>query len=206
MQTDEELMLSYQAGQRQAFEILAKRYWKPAFGFIRRLVKQDALAEDVLSKTFLKLHGAAPSYQPTARFSTFLFTIAYRESMSALRSLQRQGIQLPLESVQVGQASTHLMSEVPSPEQALVQKQAMARIDRTLELLPAMQRAAFVLFYREGQSVQQIAEALELQPGSVRAYLTHARATLRQELLGQELMAAEHLTPVSGLRQEVKKP
>lgn len=196
MQTDEELMLDYQAGNRAAFDILAKRHWNSVFSFIRRLVKDEVLAEDILSKTFLKLHTAAPSYQPTAKFSTFLFTIAYREAMSVLRSGRRQGSMTSLDAQQdEGTYGLQLTSSAPSPEEHLVQRQTMSKVDKALELLPALQRAAFLLFYRDNLSVQDIASALDLQPGSVRAYLTHARATLRGELLAAEGLTTDQNSP-----------
>lgn len=193
MQTDEELMLEYQAGNRAAFETLAKRHWNQVYSFSRRLVKDEVLAEDLVSKTFLKLHTAAPTYQPSAKFTTFLFTIAYREAMSTLRSGHRQGVTTSLEAREEAGQPLQLVSSGASPEAAYEQRQSMQVVEQALELLPALQKAAFLLYYRDNLSVLEIASALELQPGSVRAYLTHARASLRGQLTAAESMASDQV-------------
>lgn len=173
-------MTAYGRGDQAAFKQLVSKYWRPVFTFLRRMLHTHETAEDVLAETFLKLHRSAPEYRPTARFSTFLYTIAYREAITVIRFQNRRGKVL-VESGGDDDASTHGV-ERQTPEGQVANQELLARVDLVLEQIPVAQKAAFLMFYRHGSSIQEIAEVLELQPGSVRAYLTHARAALRREL------------------------
>lgn len=173
-------MTAYGRGDQAAFKQLVSKYWRPVFTFLRRMVHTNEAAEDVLAETFLKLHRSAPDYRPTARFSTFLYTIAYREAISVIRSQNRRGRVL-VEGGGEGDASEWGVS-TQTPEGQVGNRELLAKVDMALENLPVAQKAAFLMFYRHGASIQEISEVLELQPGSVRAYLTHARSALRRQL------------------------
>jgi RNA polymerase sigma-70 factor (ECF subfamily) len=185
MPTDEVLIQAWQEGDRAAYETLVRRYWTRVFTFARRMVGEDALAEDVLSSTFMKLFRGGASYRRGTRFTTFLFTIAYREAITVLRARQRYEPRSRVEEDN-SETGSPAISEAIDPESAATQSQTLQALDRALRLLPDTQRAAFLMFYREGLSVNDIAEGLGISAGSVRAYLTYARATLRTELTAME--------------------
>ncbi len=184
MRTDQDLMMAYQDGDVAAFETLTRRYWGPVYRFLRRLVGNDAVAEEILSETFFKLHRAAATYQPRGRFSTFLFAIAHHKAIDVLREARRQGTREPLSPTGRDGRSHTITLESPElrPDAKYEFKETMQNVDRILESLPDAHRAAFILYYQEELPTKEIARVLDVKPSSVRAYLTHARTALRAEI------------------------
>ena len=177
---DEELMLRYRDGQAAAFDVLVLRHRRRIYSFLLRRLRNPSRAEELLSDVFLKLHRAAPGYEPTAKFTTYLYTIAHRASLNAearQRSRRDEGVGDlgDLESVQ-------RLEEAPravSPESALRTQRAVERLELELAQLPEGQQAAFVLYYREGLSIADVAECLDLAPAEVKGRLAYARKLLR---------------------------
>src|SRR3972149_5784957 len=85
MRTDEELMRPYREGSRDAFEILFARYHRKIIHFAYRMTGEQAKAEEAAQETFLRVARAAATWQPTARFSTWLYTIARRTTLNYIR-------------------------------------------------------------------------------------------------------------------------
>ena len=175
-------MAAYAVGDARAFEELVSRYRARVFGFLRRLVNNDELAEDALMETLLKVHRSAHNYQPRGTFKAWLFHIAYREGVDVLHHHRKH---------QGSAAATELeraASRAASPEALAIDTQRLARVDHVLRLLPETQRAAFLLYYGEGLETPAIARALDITGSSVRSYLTLARQALRvsAEPLGEE--------------------
>ncbi|MBI3319363.1 MAG: hypothetical protein HYZ89_02080 [Candidatus Omnitrophica bacterium] len=85
--TDEELMLVYQAGDREAFDALYARYAKAIYNFLRRTAQWPDAADDLLQKTFLNVHTGRHQYRPEAPFRHWIFTIARNVSATAPKSV-----------------------------------------------------------------------------------------------------------------------
>lgn len=184
MQTDEALMLAYRQGDRVAFDTLVRRHWGACQDFVRRIVRDQALVDDVLVECFYKLHKAAASYEPQARFTTFLYRIAYHEAVNQLRTQQRKS-HLPTVDFAPGLESS-LASTQPTVEQAMVAREELEELEELLSSLNELQRAVFLLFYREELPTPEIAEALSIPVTSVRAYLSLARKALRERMTVRE--------------------
>lgn len=178
--TDEMLMAAHGRGDMAAYEELVRRYWTPVLGFLRRILQNEAAVDDALLETFFKLHRSAPSYEPRARFSTFLFSIAYREAVNQLRVQQRDGalrsaLRAAGEDEKVPALTTAIQKDCESQVQA---RQDLIILDGVLESLPEVQRVIFLLYHREELRTDEIAAVLELPPGTVRTYLARARNRL----------------------------
>lgn len=186
--SDEALMVRYQKGDIPAFNALVRRFHAKVLAFALRMVGSMALAEEVAAETFLRLHRAAARYEPKARFTSYLFAIAYRESINVIRrrapflKTQRGGV--------AGSPGVDPPCTGASPEAQVAHREHLALVDKVVEGLPMKQRAVFLLYHREGLSTPEIAEALDMPVGSVRAYLTRARGALRQALIQKR---ASHL-------------
>lgn len=176
---DEELMTAYRNGDVAAFDVLVHRHRNRVFGFLRRMGWTGARAEELVADVFLKIHRAAPRYEPTARFTTWLYTVTYRASLNARDKAAHQ-----LDRSVGGDAELdlHGRSHAPSPERRLAASQALAVIDRELATLPETHRAAFVLYYREGLSCSELAAALDITPAEAKGRLAYARKLLRSRL------------------------
>lgn len=180
-------MVAYQAGEAAAFEALVMRYRRQVFGFLRRLIKDDGLAEDCMLETFFKVHRSAASYEPKGQFKTFLFRIAYNLGLNVLRDGRRWRGLTPLEVQEDSRgASTgyqlELADPADGPEALLQSRQTVARLQRGIAELPEVQRAVFLLYYQDGLQTGEIAEVVGVPSGSVRAWLSMARKTLREML------------------------
>lgn len=179
MQDDDHLMMAYRQGDVQAYETLIHRYRRPVFAFLRRMLKDDALAEEVLMETFFNLHRSAAQYEPRGQFKTFLYRIAYRLGLNAVRDHQRwRGHEALNEGLPTPEAASW-HTQAPEPDDLLLQRQSIQLLQRALDKLPSVQRTVFLLYYKEELDTQAIAEVVDIPVGSVRAYLCMARKTLR---------------------------
>jgi RNA polymerase sigma-70 factor (ECF subfamily) len=181
---DEDLMLRYRGGQGAAFDVLVLRHRRRIYSFLLRRLREPTLAEEILSEVFLKLHRAAPRYKPQAKFTTYLFTIAYRASLNAQarqRNQRDEGVG-GLDELEAVGGSRERSSSGRNPDRALRGQRAIQRLEQELQLLPEGQQAAFVLYYREGLSVAEVADCLDLRPAEVKGRLAYARKLLRTRM------------------------
>jgi RNA polymerase sigma-70 factor (ECF subfamily) len=181
--SDEDLMLRYRDGQAAAFDVLVLRHRRRIYSFLLRRVRNPARAEELLSDVFLKLHRAAPRYSPEARFTTYLYTIAYRASLNAQarqRNRLDQGVGGTEELDAIG--SIDGAAGTASPDRVLRSQRAVARLDHEIAQLPEGQQAAFILYYRQGLSCAEAAECLGLSAAEVKGRLAYARKLLRERM------------------------
>jgi len=85
MESDLELMLRVRGGDAASFETLLRRYRLPLVGYFHRIVRDQALAEDLAQEAFLRIYKARERYQPEARFTTWLYRIATNLALNAIR-------------------------------------------------------------------------------------------------------------------------
>ena len=156
-----------------------------------RRLRNPERAEELLSEVFLKVHRAAPRYQPEARFTTYLFTIAYRACLNVEARLRNrrdeavgdtEDLDVTASSAAVTLGSQTLGLGSRSPERALRTQRAVARLDAELDKLPEGQREIFLLYYREGLTIADVAVCLDLEPSEVKGRLAYARKILRERM------------------------
>ena len=164
-------------GDRDALRALIDSHKDRLFHFVRRVVRNHHDAEEVCQDAFLKAFSSLATFNPEYRFSTWLFTIAYRLSLNGMRRKH------PLTGEVDFTALPHRGEDV---EHRVAQSEEAAFLKRTVwsavDGLTAAQRAAIVLFYREQQSCLQIAEVLQLPVATVKSHLHRARARLKEIL------------------------
>jgi RNA polymerase sigma factor (sigma-70 family) len=156
---------------RGAFELLVRRHQSAVRNFLRRLARNDVeRANDLAQETFIKMYQGLHSYRGTARFTTWLFRIAYHTFLNEQRS-------------------RHTTDEFSEDEHGAVadttaEAAAALDVDRALERLPTRQRAVFDLHYKKGMTHSEIAEALELPLGTVKSDLVRGHEKLKEWLTG----------------------
>ncbi len=191
---EHELIRRASAGEAQALRELVDEHKERLFAFIWRMVRDHHEAEDICQDAFLKAFSFIKSFSTEYRFSTWLFTIAYRVSLNRLR--RRRPISgdavlmtMPLE----GQESPAQALE--SKEAAQVRELVWTAVDR----LSPPQRAAVLLFYRHDMSCQEISRVVQLPLATVKSHLHRARAKLRGMLESVDDGNLSRLRNLSGL-------
>jgi len=168
-----ELMLQLQDGKEAAFDLLVERWQTPLINFFHRSLSSYEQAEDLTQMVFIRLYRAAPSYQPRAQFSTFLFQIARRLLINEYRRSQRK----PLES----RDPTELHAVTSGRED-----QRFAEIEEAfseaLKGLPENHRTAILLLKQQELSYQEIADVMGASESAVKTWIFRARQFLKQEL------------------------
>lgn len=175
---DEELMCRYRDGEAEAFDVLVLRHRGPLMSFIRRMVRDPARAEELLGDLFLKIHRAAPRYEPTAKLTTYLYTVAYRACLNVL-DRERHRVDHPATGDWEAVGATGPRHD---PERIASTGEALEALERELAGLPDGHRAAFVLYYRQGLSCADVAACLEITTAEAKGRLAYARKLLRQRL------------------------
>lgn len=167
--SDEQLMRAFSRGSTDAFGELFARYKQPLFGFFWRRVTDRAQAEELTQEAFVAVIRAAPRYEPSARFRTYLYAIA----LKILRAFRRKAA---FRATFLGAPPEHAD---PVAESGLVTQLLMREALANLE---AMDREILLLREFEQLSYAEIAELLNLPVNAVRSRLFRARMALRELL------------------------
>ena len=139
--------------------------------FLLSLCNDAALADDIAQDALVNAYVASASFRGAARFSTWLFRIAYNCFIDRMRGRRLQTA--PLDSPAA--------RAVPGPE-AADGRFRHEDLHRAIGMLPDKERAALLLFYMEDKPVKEVADILEMPAGSVRAYLTRGRKHVKEYL------------------------
>lgn len=188
--SDATLMRAYAQGDEAAFARLFDRHGRTVLRFIRRSLgpRHDSAADDVLQDTWISVARAADRYQPTARFTTWLFTVARSRVIDHLR--REQPAALSLDAPAPGGDGTDpaaLAEQVAADErqeplaQVVSRRQAEAFV-QAIDELPHEQREAFLLQAEGGLSLEEIASACGVGLETAKSRLRYARARLRARL------------------------
>jgi RNA polymerase sigma factor (sigma-70 family) len=184
-ETDESLMLRFGRGDSTAFEALYKRYELPIFRYLRRNVRDEASANDLMQEVWFAVAHNAQRYQPTAKFSTWLFTLAHHRMVDMIRRSRPQQ-SLDAQSGEEGDGATlheHLAADRDREPEVLAQAQDdAAALLSAVAKLPPEQRSAFLMQAEGDLSVEEIAAATGTSFETVKSRLRYARAKLRQLL------------------------
>lgn len=183
--TDESLMLRYAAGNLQAFNLLYERHAMGVWRYVLRSVRVQAVADDVLQDVWFALARQAPHYQPTAKFKTWLFTLAHNRLVDYFRTA-KQHVSLDedgdAEHDSVALVQTLAANSGYGPLRRLETKeQAQALLD-AIEQLPFAQREAFMLQAEAGMDVQEIAKTTGVSFETAKSRLRYARSRLKELL------------------------
>lgn len=139
--------------------------------FLLSLCNDAALADDIAQDALVNAYVASSSFRGAARFSTWLFRIAYNCFIDRMRGRRLQTAPL----------DTPAARAVPGPE-AADGRFRHEDLHRAIGMLPDKERAALLLFYMEDKPVKEVAAILEIPAGSVRAYLTRGRQHVKEYL------------------------
>ncbi len=179
---DAELMLRVREGDSQSFALLLAKHRAPVIHFLYRMIQNQAVAEELAQEVFLRVYRSRASYEPTAKFTTWLFRIASHVALNHIRDGKHERNQESLDQDSDEGMSRQVASTGPTVEQQMLREARFEEIRRTIQLLPAKQRAAVLMHKYEEMEYAQIAAALECSESAVKSSLFRAYETLRAKL------------------------
>ena len=186
--SDVQLMLDVKAGDQQSFELLLQRYRTPLVNFLYRMVRSREQAEDLAQEVFLRVYRAREDYEPSAKFTTWLFRIATNLALNSLRDHRYQKLEISMDAPIVTDAEDgeerkmEVADEHPDIEQHLVEEARKKMIRHAIEKLPEKQRAAVLLHKYQELDYAEIAKILQCSESALKSLLFRAYETLRVEL------------------------
>ncbi len=176
-------MLRFQKGERSAFDQLVERNVGKVHALIYRFLGGGEQVEDITQEVFLRIFRTAPRYQPTAKFSTWLYRIVANLSFNVLRDRRKgQLLQWDAPGDQEDAYRDVPDDEAPPPQKDLDSAELSQHIARAIDALPETQKIAIVLNKFEHKNYEEIAEVLGCSTMAVKSLLSRARGNLRQAL------------------------
>ncbi len=182
-----ELVARARSGEVEAFEVLYNMHQAGIFTFIRSQVRQTELAADLTQDTFVRAWESLPKLRDENAFRGWLHRIASNLIRDEVKSGRAR-----LEVVESAWSDEDgsVRPEQPTlerdgPEQIALAREASREVWAALGALPGEQRAAVVMHHLEGMSVEEIAAAMKVRPGTIMSRLSRAREALRQSLRGR---------------------
>ncbi|HEX2717119.1 MAG TPA: sigma-70 family RNA polymerase sigma factor [Gemmatimonadaceae bacterium] len=186
---DADVVALAQEGRETAFRELIRRYERPVFSLVYRMVRDRSAAEDLAQETFIKVLNHIDRYVPEFKFSSWLFKIANNLAIDHLRKKQLPTVSIDgapdaTTAAQIEATSFELASHAESALDELEARELGGAIERAIAALRPEYRACIMLRHVEGRSYEEIAATLDLPLGTVKTYIHRARHELRRALEG----------------------
>jgi RNA polymerase sigma-70 factor (ECF subfamily) len=180
---DAQLMLRVRDGDEDSFRVLLDKHRNPLIHFLYRMVQNQPVSEELAQEVFLRIYRSRTSYEPTARFTTWMFRIATHLALNWLRDEKNERAQERLDEDRGSDLpARELPDRKPSVEQRMVYQARLQEIRDAIAVLPEKQRAAVLMHKYQEMEYAQIAVALECSESAVKSLLFRAYETLRARL------------------------
>ena len=183
--SDAAIMLRVAAGDEAGFNYLVGKYHRPMIHFLFRMVRNQAIAEELAQEVFLRVYRARESYRAEAKFTTWLYRIATNLAVNNARDTKHeraaQMIYLDAPDEETG-STPDVADDEPSAEQSLLGDERMKAIRTHVMALPERQRMAVLMHKYQGMEYRQIGEVLKLSESATKSLLFRAYQTLREKL------------------------
>ena len=182
LDADAQLMVRVREGDPASFGLLLERHRGPLIHFLYRMVLNQAVAEELAQEVFLRVYKFRSSYEPTAKFTTWLFRIATHLGLNWIRNGRSEKMQESLDE----ETSDGINKQVPdrgrTVEQELVYQAKLREVRLAIQSLPLKQRAAVMMHKYEELGYAQIANVLSCSESAVKSLLFRAYESLRARL------------------------
>jgi RNA polymerase sigma-70 factor (ECF subfamily) len=185
VRTDAEVMLAVAAGDEAGYNYLVGKYHRQIIHFLFRMVRNEAVAEELAQEVFLRVYRSRESYRAEAKFSTWLYRIATNLAVNHARDTkhERQAQTLELDAPDAESGSTpEVADDDPNVEQRMLREERMAAIRAQVAALPERQRMAVLMHKYQEMDYRQIGEVLKLSESATKSLLFRAYQTLRERL------------------------
>lgn len=182
VEPDAQLMLRVKEGDAASFALLLEKHRAPVIHFLYRMVQNQAVAEELAQEVFLRVYRARASYEPTAKFTTWLFRIAMHLALNHLRDGRSERGQESLDEETPEAFGRQVPDRRPTVEQDLVYRVKLDEVRRAIQGLSEKQRAAVLMHKYQELEYAQIARVLNCSESAVKSLLFRAYETLRARL------------------------
>ena len=179
---DAELMLRVKDGDGASFGLLLEKHRSAVIHFLYRMVQSHAIAEELAQEVFLRVYRSRGTYEPTAKFTTWLFRIATHLALNWLRDGKHERSQERLDDTGDDMPARQVSDRKPSVEHTMVYQVKIEEIRRAISMLPEKQRAAVLMHKYQEMEYSQIARVLSCSESAVKSLLFRAYETLRMRL------------------------
>jgi len=183
--SDAEMMLRVKAGDDSAFDYLVQKYRRPIISFMYRMAHNSAAAEDLAQEVFLRVYRSRAGYEPSAKFSTWLYRIATNLGVNYARDTRHERPENITNLDEADEETGHtpdLADRSPNVEEDILRRERLAAIRQKVEGLPERQRMAVLMHKYQQMDYRQIAEVLNLSESATKSLLFRAYETLRTQL------------------------
>jgi len=179
---DTQLMIRVKQGDGASFGVLLEKHRSPVIHFLYRMVQNQAVAEELAQEVFLRVYRSRTTYEPTAKFTTWLFRIATHLALNTLRDGKNQRMEARLDGEVSEAPGLQVCDGQPSVEQSMLREARLDEVRRAVAGLPDKQRAAVLMHKYEDMEYTQIARVLNCSESAVKSLLFRAYETLRNRL------------------------
>jgi len=177
------LMMQVKKGDIAAFEEIVEIHQSAVIGTVAKMLGGMGDAEDIAQQVFIRVWKSAGRYKPSAKFTTWMFTITRNLVFNEMRRRQRK----PAVSIDEREEEYNLLApdeHTATPDQQVLENELVREIDSAIQALPEKQRMAVVLRRYEDRSYEEIADILNLSHSAVKSLLFRARTQLKENLQG----------------------
>jgi RNA polymerase sigma-70 factor (ECF subfamily) len=175
-------MLRVRDGDQGSFELLLEKHRGPMIHFLRRMVQNDAVAEELSQEVFLRVYKSRGNYEPSAKFTTWLFRIATHLALNWIRDGRNEKSQTSLDKETADGGTRQVPDRRRTVEQELLYEAKLGEVRQAISSLPAKQRAAVMMHKYEEMEYAQIAGVIGCTESAVKSLLFRAYEALRARL------------------------
>ena len=182
---DVDAMLRVKTGDESAFAYLVQKYRRPMVGFMFRLCHNPSTAEELAQEVFLRVYRSRASYEPTAKFTTWLYRIATNLAVNYARDTRHERpentVRLDEPDRETG-TTPDLADDSLTAEEQILKRERLAAIRSKVNALPERQRVAVIMHKYQQMDYREIAGVLKLSESATKSLLFRAYETLREQL------------------------
>lgn len=179
---DAQLMLRVKDGDGASFTELLEKHRLPVVHFLYRMIQDHSISEELAQEVFLRVYRSRNTYEPTAKFTTWLFRIATHLALNWLRDGKHERGQERLDDDSGEGPVRQVADRDVTVEQKMLYEVRLDEVRRAISALPEKQRAAVLMHKYEEMEYSQIAKALDCSESAVKSLLFRAYETLRARL------------------------
>jgi RNA polymerase sigma-70 factor (ECF subfamily) len=182
LEHDAELMLRVKDGDTESFERLLEKYRSSVISYLYRMVQNQGIAEELAQEAFFRVYRSRFTYEPTAKFTTWLFRIATHLALNSLRDHRGERGHESLDEEDEEARTIQVVDQRRNREQELLAETRWDEVRRAVGALPEKQRAAVLMHKYQEMDYVQIGQVLGCSTSAVKSLLFRAYEALRVRL------------------------